>query len=40
MVALVDPRQAERVLKAVRASGQAAWRIGEVVPGTGITRVV
>lgn len=39
MVALVDARQAERVLKAVRAAGQAAWRIGEVVPGTGTTRV-
>jgi phosphoribosylformylglycinamidine cyclo-ligase len=40
MVAIVDGAAADRVLKAVRAAGHPAWRIGEVVRGTGVATVV
>jgi phosphoribosylformylglycinamidine cyclo-ligase len=39
MVVLVEEKVAASVLKFIRAQGHAAWRIGEVVKGRGVTRV-
>jgi phosphoribosylformylglycinamidine cyclo-ligase len=39
MVVVVDRDKADAVLRFVRAHKQAAWLIGEVVPGTGLARV-
>ena len=40
MVLVVAADKADAVLRFVRAHKQAAWPIGEVVPGTGIARVI
>lgn len=40
MTLVVDAAQADAVLKFIRAQKQAAWRIGEVVKGRGLARVV
>ncbi len=40
MVVLVAADQADQVLRAIRAQHQAAWLIGQVVKGRGVTRVV
>jgi phosphoribosylformylglycinamidine cyclo-ligase len=40
MVLVVAADKADAVLRFVRAHKQAAWLIGEVVPGTGIARVI
>jgi phosphoribosylformylglycinamidine cyclo-ligase len=40
MVLLVAADKADAVLRFIRAQKQAAWLIGEVVPGTGIARVI
>ena len=39
MVAIVAPAQVDAVLKAIKAGRRKAWLIGEVVPGSGETRV-
>ena len=40
MVAIVAAAKADAVLKFIRAEKHAAWRIGEVIKGTGAARVV
>jgi phosphoribosylaminoimidazole (AIR) synthetase len=40
MVVVVAGDKADAVLRFVRAHKQAAWLIGEVVPGAGIARVI
>jgi phosphoribosylformylglycinamidine cyclo-ligase len=40
MAVIVDGDKADAALRFIRAQKQAAWLIGEVVPGTGIARVV
>lgn len=40
MVAIVDPRKADAALRFIRAHGHTAWRIGEVVKGSGRVRIV
>jgi phosphoribosylformylglycinamidine cyclo-ligase len=40
MVLFVDGARADAVLRFIRAQKQAAWLIGEVVPGAGIARVI
>jgi phosphoribosylformylglycinamidine cyclo-ligase len=39
MVAIVAPDQVDAVHKAIKASHRKAWLIGEVVPGSGETRL-
>ncbi|HNQ88623.1 MAG TPA: phosphoribosylformylglycinamidine cyclo-ligase [Verrucomicrobiota bacterium] len=40
LVAVVAPGCAEAVRRRIAASGHRAWLIGEIVPGTGVTRIV
>jgi phosphoribosylformylglycinamidine cyclo-ligase len=40
MTAIVSGDQADAVLKFIRAHGQAAWKIGEVVHGKGHARII
>jgi phosphoribosylformylglycinamidine cyclo-ligase len=40
MVAIIAPGQAETVLRFIRAQGQPAWIVGEVVKGSGKAKVV
>jgi len=39
MVALVDPDRADAALRVIRAAGHSAWVIGEIVAGSGRTRL-
>jgi len=40
MVAIVDPAKAEQILNKIISSGNKCWKIGEVVRGSGLTRVI
>jgi len=40
MILIVDPEAADKILRAVRRAGLASWTVGEIVPGTGRTRLV
>lgn len=39
MVAIVDPNDADAILKTIRQKHHPAWAIGEVVRGTGVARI-
>lgn len=39
MVAVVDAKSSESLLKYMQASGHRAWKIGEIVCGSGLTRM-
>ena len=40
MVFMVSGDQADSILKKIRQSGQKAWIVGEVVNGSGLSKVV